>query len=311
MSASNADAALALALAAGAVALLWALAWWAVRLLRRAAERFAVRFAGAGAWARAHPARALLKRRLPRTYGFFARRLTPGRFTGLPLTLLVAAALYIVSLFAGLIDELREAEELIALDAAAETLVAPYRGTFLVHVFRWITDLGGSAALVGVACVATGFLWADRRLLFVPGLWMSFLGAQATTYLGKFLVGRERPEFATDLLLHSPSFPSGHATGALAVYGFVAYAIARERGGPRLHFEATFWTLTLAAAVGFSRVFLGVHYASDVAAGFLVGGFWLLVGFAVTESLRQRDGAPPAGLTRPRPRAADAASSRP
>jgi membrane-associated phospholipid phosphatase len=115
----------------------------------------------------------------------------------------------------------------------------------------------------------------------------------------------------TEIVLLSPSFPSGHATGALAVYGFVAYAIARDRGGLRLRFELTFWTLVLAALVGLSRVFLSVHYASDVAAGFLVGGFWLLAGFALTEYLRQRAAAPPTGPAHAGPSAADAAGSRP
>jgi membrane-associated phospholipid phosphatase len=311
MSASNADAALALALTAGAVLLLWWLSWRALRLLGRLIERLAVRFAGAGAWVRAHPARAVLRRRLPRIYAFLAGRLTPRRFTGLPLTLMTAAAVYLAALLAWLIDELREAEELVAFDAAADALIAPYRGTFLLRVFLWITELGGSAALIAVAAVATGFLWAHGRSLFVPGLWLTFAGSQATTYFGKFLVGRARPEFVTEVVLLSPSFPSGHATGALAVYGFVAYALARDRGGLRLRFELTFWTLVLAALVGLSRVFLSVHYASDVAAGFLVGGFWLLAGFALTEYLRQRSAAPPTGPAPAGPSAADAAGSRP
>jgi undecaprenyl-diphosphatase len=259
--------------------------------------RLAVRLAGARTRFRDHPLRAALARRFPKTYGVLERRLTPRRFTGLPLTLMAAAALYLASLLGGLVEELREAEELVAFDEAVDALVAPYRVPLLIEVFEWITDLGGSPALVALALVATGFLWADHRPRFIPALWVAFVGAHATTYLGKFAIGRARPEFVTDITALSPSFPSGHATGALAVYGFLAYAIIRDRPEPRVTFEITFWTLVLVACIGFSRVFLSVHYASDVAAGFLVGGFWLLVAFAVAEHLRQRKAAARAGPT--------------
>ena len=289
--ATTADATAILALAILVIALLHWLAWQAVRLLALAARRLPPRLTGARAWARAHPVRAALERRFPRTYGFLARRLTPRPFTGLPLTLMVLAAVYLVSLFGGLVQDLVEAEELVAFDRAVNDSFKPYRETYLVDVFAWITDLGGSPALIAVALVATGFLWADRRPRFIPPLWITFAGAHATTYLGKFGFARERPEFLTEVTALTPSFPSGHATGSLAVYGFVAYAIARDLPVPalRARFELAFWTMLLIACVGFSRMFLSVHYASDVAAGFLVGGFWLLVGFAVYEYLRQGD----------------------
>jgi undecaprenyl-diphosphatase len=72
----------------------------------------------------------------------------------------------------------------------------------------------------------------------------------------------------------------------MAVYGFVAYAIARDLDPARKRFELDFWALVVVALVGFSRIFLSVHYTSDVATGLLVGTFWLLVGFALSEHSR-------------------------
>ena len=57
--------------------------------------------------------------------------------------------------------------------------------------------------------------------------------------------------------------------------------------------EVTFWVAVLVLAIGFSRVFLSLHYTTDVAAGFLVGAFWLLAGFAVSEWTRNRPAPPP------------------
>ena len=69
----------------------------------------------------------------------------------------------------------------------------------------------------------------------------------------------------------------------MAVYGFIAYIISRDLMTTRQRFEMIYWTAVLICLIGFSRMLLGVHYASDVAAGFLVGGFWLLLGFALAE----------------------------
>jgi membrane-associated phospholipid phosphatase len=58
--------------------------------------------------------------------------------------------------------------------------------------------------------------------------------------------------------------------------------------GPCQPFEITYWTASLIALIGFSRVFLGVHFATDVVGGFLLGGAWLMVGIALSEWARAR-----------------------
>jgi undecaprenyl-diphosphatase len=285
--------ALAIVLAAflAAALLLRSLAWLLWRAFWAVARWAPKRLAGAAEYA--HPLRAAAEARAPRFYRFFARRLDPRRFHGLPLTLLAAAAIYLAALFGGLIEELYEKDELAAADARVAAVVAPWRTDATIRLAAWVTNLGDSATLLAVILVATGFLWADRRPLLIAPLWLNFLGAQITTWAGKFGFDRPRPEFLTDVTALSPSFPSGHATGAVAVYGFVAYALARDLKDPRQRFELAYWTSLLALLIAGSRVFLSVHYASDVAAGLLVGGFWLLVGFAVAELLRARAAGQP------------------
>ena len=286
MAAEAESVAVLLAAFLAAALLLRSLAWLLWRAFWMAARWAPKRLAGAAHYA--HPLRAAAQARAPRLYRFLARRLEPRRFGGLPLTLLVAAALYLAALFGGLIEELYEKDELAAVDARIAGLAAPRRTDATIRLAAWVTNLGDSATLVAVILVATGFLWADRRPLLIAPLWLNFLGAQATTWTGKFGFARTRPEFLTDVTALSPSFPSGHATGAMAVYGFVAYALARELGEARQRFELAYWTTLLILLIAGSRVFLSVHHASDVAAGLLVGGFWLLVGFAVAELLRAR-----------------------
>lgn len=263
---------------------LWQLGWLLVYTTRCYGALVLSRLAGAPLWQRAHPLRDYALQRFPRTYRFAAQRLEPRQFTGLPLTLIILATLYIVALLGGLLEELFERYEIIAFDLDINARFTPYRTRVLVAAFAWITDLGNSATLVGVVVVSTGFLWADRRAHLILPLWVTVLGSQATTYLGKYAIDRPRPEFLTGVTAYTPSFPSGHATGAMAVYGFIIYAIVRAPITLRLRYEIIFWGLTLILLISLSRVFLSVHFASDVAAGLLVGIFWLLIGVTVAEN---------------------------
>ncbi|MGM0403922.1 MAG: phosphatase PAP2 family protein [Thermodesulfobacteriota bacterium] len=114
------------------------------------------------------------------------------------------------------------------------------------------------------------------------------LGSQFTTNAGKYVLVRHRPEFVAGVAAITSSFPSGHATSAMAVYGFIAYIIARDLMTTRQRLEIIYWTAVLISIIGFSRMLLGLHYASDVAAGFLVGGFWLLLGLVLAEHKHYR-----------------------
>lgn len=244
------------------------------------------RLQGSRAWARMRPVQAWLSLRHPLLYAHLRARLDPSTFAGLPLTMLVVAATYIVALLSGLTEEVVEAGGVLRLDQAVNAAFAAWREPLPVAAFLWITALGTGSALTGVALAATGFLWADRRSRLIVPLWMTFIGAQATTWAGKFAVARHRPEFIDAVQAASPSFPSAHATGSMAVYGFLAYVLARDLPRREQRFEVVFWVGVLIAAIGFSRLFLSVHYATDIGAGFMVGGFWLLVGFVLAEHRR-------------------------
>lgn len=235
---------------------------------------------------RFRPARSYLSERFPRAVSFLEARLSPRKFTGLALTLMVLAAVYIAALLFGLIDELRDAEELIDIDNSINNALAVIRTNEIVNVFAFVTEWANASAIVIVAAVTSGLVMALNHGYLAMPLWVVVLGSQLTTYSGKYGFARPRPEFLTDVVAATPSFPSGHATSAIAVYGFIAYILSRHAVSIRRRFEIVFWSAILIVLIGFSRMLLSVHYASDVAAGFLVGGFWLLVGFAIAEMIR-------------------------
>lgn len=266
-----------------AALLLRAVLWWLIGASARLGPRLLPHIAGWPAWGRANSLRSWLKAGYPRPYAAMTARFAPALFTGLPLTLMCLAALYATALLGGLIDDLREAEGLVRLDQGVNAFFAPYRTPWLVGAFIWVTALGAGPAITGMVVVASTLLWSQGRARLLVPLWITFLGAQGTTWAGKYVIGRTRPAFLDAVAEATPSFPSGHATASTALIGFLAYVAARGLPGARQRFEVAYWSAVTIGLICFSRIFLSLHYLSDVAAGVLVGGLWLLVGFTVAE----------------------------
>jgi undecaprenyl-diphosphatase len=172
----------------------------------------------------------------------------------------------------------------VRFDWAANAFLAAWRVPWLVQACLWITNLGSGAALGGIAGTASAFLYAERRAAFIVPLWITILGAQITVWVSKVMVGRVRPEFLPGVATANlPAFPSGHTTGAMATFGFLAYVLTRELPGGGARLAVMLTCAILIALVGFSRVLLRVHFVTDVLGGLLVGAFWLVVGVTLTK----------------------------
>ena len=153
-----------------------------------------------------------------------------------------------------------------------------HRAEPVTTLAKVLTTLGSQTVLVPVVTVlALTLLWRRRFALTVSlvGVWG---GAIVLYSLGKYLVGRPRPP-AEIWLVHvaGTAFPSGHATQSLAT--FVALAVVASRWLGRTHWPGVAIAVVLAAGVGWSRVYLCVHWATDVAAGWLLAAGWLVVVF--------------------------------
>ena len=151
-------------------------------------------------------------------------------------------------------------------------------------VFRAITTLGNFATLVIVTVIAVTVFWRRRERTDAVFVLFAFLGAQVLSSAMKLGFRRERPFFPDPLATESSfSFPSGHALISLAVYGSIALVLARRlpRRGDRMLLYAAAGLLIL--AIGFSRLYLGVHFLSDVLAGFAAGAAWLALLYVALE----------------------------
>jgi undecaprenyl-diphosphatase len=175
-----------------------------------------------------------------------------------------------------------------AADLQFETFMLSIRSPFSTSVFKAITVLG-ETSLVVIAAVVIGYLLWRSPLLkaSAAGLILAVTGAGISSYVLKQVVARVRPDGLLPAVLEtSPSFPSGHATLAMALYGFTAYALCKRfpAKAPSILSAATLLIL----AIGASRLYLGVHFPSDVLAGYLLGGAWVWIGIRATRFLSTR-----------------------
>ena len=172
-------------------------------------------------------------------------------------------------------------EAMQAMDTWVNAALAPLRHPWALAAFGWVTGMGEGSTAVAVAAVAAGLLLAGGRGWLALPLWATLAGAEAVTWAVKFLAGRARPPFLQGIAAASPSFPSAHATVAAAAYGFLGLAVAAglPRTAVRQRRAVLAGTAAVAGLIGFSRLFLSLHYLSDVAAGYAVGGAALWLGW--------------------------------
>jgi len=222
--------------------------------------------------------------RHPVAVRFIRRRFDRRRFSGLPLTLLSVAAAYLIFLLSGVVEGVVTAEPIVSVDARVANLMYAFRDTGFIRVFLWITLLmrRDVVSILIVSVSALLVLW-NRRAYVLPFL-ITLGGSQLFASLGKLLAHRPRPSISY-YLEPSFSFPSGHATLAVAFFGFVAYVLLRgAKRRWRYRTLVLFLALTAISAIGLSRIYLGVHFLSDVWGGYLLGALWLVIGISVAES---------------------------
>ena len=276
-------------------------AYWLKRFFEKRGREF-LTFAGSllssiGEAIAANPHVRELVSKHPAFFAFLGKRLDRTKFTGLPLTLLGTVFLYFLLLLAGVIEDILTLDPIVALDARIENLLYAFRDPLLVKVFLWITLLGKAKIVLCflLLLVLVFLLWNMREFLFP--LVVTVAGSSLFNLLGKVVFQRKRPPGVGVYAETSFSFPSGHAVVAAAFYGFAVYFLWRRTATWGRRLNILFAGVFLIAAIGFSRLYLGVHFLSDVLGGYLLGSLWLIIGICLTE-LHLREEGPPMGPSR-------------
>lgn len=202
------------------------------------------------------------------------------------LALGIAATLMIGDNFVELAVLLRQESPLVLdVDRMVYRWAASMRSDPATLFFLTFTHIGGPTGLAVIALGGAVLLFEQKHRGLA--LYVAVTGSMSglLNLLLKEIFARSRPDLAEALRRASGySFPSGHAMGSMVVFGSLAYVVARIHGRWRLRSATIAALLSSILAVGLSRVYLGVHWISDIAAGYVAGMTWLVVATVTFET---------------------------
>jgi len=217
------------------------------------------------------------------------RRFSREGFSGLPLTILCTVLLFLLALLLAIIRAFLNHDPLLALDATVINTLYAFRGPALLNFFYFVTFFGQDpvVSLMGVCLAAFLLLKKQYPLLLVQAISLAL--AESAAFEGKLFFQRARPDVVVRAVqITQFSFPSGHATTAAVFFGFLVYLIFRSYSSWKIRIPTVIGASLIILLVDLSRMYLGVHYLSDVIAGNLVGIGSLLLAVVIMELVMER-----------------------
>lgn len=208
----------------------------------------------------------------------------------LALGLLISA--FLLTAFAKLVEATFVSKSVMVADRTIVTILHNLISPGLTEVMKGVTLLG-SAAFITTALIAAVIVLGSKKHWYEAGLLtVATAGGASLDVVLKEVFRRPRPEIFPPIAVETGfSFPSGHAFGSVAFYGMLAIILVRfvkpQRSKAVIILAAAF----LITSIGLSRIYLGVHWPSDVLAGFIAGALWLSLCSNVMEAahlLRRR-----------------------
>jgi membrane protein DedA with SNARE-associated domain/membrane-associated phospholipid phosphatase len=210
--------------------------------------------------------------RFPAQADWLAGRVDPSKATGFPLSVSVVAGVIAAWLFGGMLQDVVAREEAVGLDPGVLRWFVEHRVGWITGFMRGATWLGSNAVVIPVALiVAAAFVVRRRSYRPLVQLAAAVVSSILLYDAVKVWVHRPRPPIA-DRLVHVSgySFPSGHATVAVAVWGTMVLILAPGRS-PRMKLLLGVAAGAISLLVAVSRLYLGVHWFTDVVGGLALG----------------------------------------
>lgn len=228
--------------------------------------------------------------RYPRAWNFLSDRFARGEYLGLHLTIGLLFSVGALWLFGSITDDVIHHDPLTQLDVLIFYQLRGHATTFGDTLMSAVSFVG-SPAVVALIAIAVGLFLIGRRRWIVLGGWIAaFAGGAVLDWTLKRIIQRPRPPGAL-LFMHrfSYSFPSEHAMGSFVGYGMLAYLLITfwaTKNSTRVLIAVV--SLVLVVAVGFSRIYVGLHYFSDVIGGYAAGAVWLVACISGVEIARRQ-----------------------
>ena len=213
----------------------------------------------------------------------------------LPVLLALFAILGALWGFAELAEEVMEGDThevdqalLLSMRNPAD-LSDPIGPGWVEEIGRDITALGGNAILTLLTAAVVGYLLLDGKRRMAVVLLVATLGALGVSTLLKNTIDRERPDLVPHhTRVYTASFPSGHSMLAASTFLTMGALLARVQRRKRMKAYILLVAITATLLVGLSRVYLGVHWPTDVLAGWTAGSAWALSCWLLARWLQRR-----------------------
>lgn len=165
----------------------------------------------------------------------------------------------------------------------------PIGPAWMAEIGRDLTALGGMAVLSLVTLAVLGFLWLDGKHAAMWFVLIATAGGLVLALILKAMFGRPRPDIVPHLsYVHTSSFPSGHSMMSAVVYLTLGVLLTRLVASAQLKFYFLLVATVVTGLVGVSRTYMGVHYPTDVLAGWTIGLVWAALCWVIARSLQSR-----------------------
>ncbi len=233
-----------------------------------------------------------MKEIYPRIHKFIAARLTPGEELGLHFTVGILLMLFAAWVFGGIAEEVVEAEEITILDDWLARWFNARATPAFTQAMMYITHAHNTAGMLIMTAVLGIYFYLRKAPYWLLALLVSVPGGMLLNVILKHIFQRARPSLENPLLtLATYSFPSGHTVAATLFYGLVASYLVCLASRWKSRFLIVLGACVMVGLVGLSRMYLGVHYLSDVLAAVAEGCGWLAVCITGVSTLRRRRAA--------------------
>ncbi|HEC96826.1 MAG TPA: phosphatase PAP2 family protein [Nitrospirae bacterium] len=227
--------------------------------------------------------------RHPELVLFIRERLSPESYLGLHLTVGLAVSAVFVWIFGGITEDILTGDPFVVVDTWVLTHVLYFRSPGVSRFMVLFTQLGGIAAVMIGSFIVGTYLLLKRRFDYLLTYITAIIGGGFLVIVLKKAIHRIRPISETSLIsIGGWSFPSGHAMMSVILYGMITYFIVRDMRSWKLRVFLVTAAGFVVFVIGLSRIYLQVHYLSDVLAGYAGGMFWLSICITGLELYRKK-----------------------
>ncbi len=220
---------------------------------------------------------------------FMNEKLSPRGYLSIHLSVGLLLSIVFILTFSKITKSVMSNEPLTSLDYWVNENILYFRTTWTNIIAIIITQLGDQVFVLLCSVVITFYMFLKRKIEIIIGYITAIIGGGLLNFVLKITIQRERPISENTLTkVAGFSFPSGHAMLSVIFFGMIAYILTREIKSLKLNFFIILSVTFLIFLIGFTRIYLQVHYLSDVIAGYVGGLFWLSINIIGLEIYRKK-----------------------